>query len=917
MAEWTPEAEKALCEYLDHVSKLSAAKGDDAKEIVDSLRCHIVTEVEENSGSVVTLEDIQRELALVGTPGQVVGVDSVDTKKPPTRPVAGAKGRENEERPWLSPKSVSRRAFIWLAAVLLPAGALFIEATSGTMAGIYLDPIPSFYHLIALSLIPVSIAVTDIFLIRAGQWKAKYAGLLCIANGYASTLSIVYFLAYIPTLPISTFCIIAMGLGFLGFAPLFCMVASMRQGALLRRKLEFHGLDRKWINKRRAVGFLILLVLAIVVQGPVLLTEHAMKMAMSDDTEEQEKGLMWLRTLHAEDKVLEKCYRRARSGILAPDLEDIVEDWNNSRELYYRMTGQSFNSVPRPATRPFVTSSRRWNDEFMVSAQVGGTSVAGRVSGLGLDSSVMDINLTTAGTNEEGPSIAYIEWIMEFRNTSRWNAREARGQIEIPHDAVASRLTLWVNGEEQEAAFGTRSKVREAYQDVAVVRRRDPALLNTCGPDKLLLQCFPVPPDGSLKVKIGISAPLVERDGRAYLRLPSFSERNFAISDDLEHRIWLESTLSVESGSSALTREESEPGVIVLRGSLTEQSLQDPSMGTFSAAAPSLLGDRVYASKLGDVAATMTVGNRQEDTNGQGRVCLIVDGSAKMNNEKIIWKKLLDSLADDVKINAVFAGHQTVLWREDFDGSREELGMWLDSKEYWGGCDAIPAIEKALEILSEQPGGVLLWIHAPLPARLSSGDGLAQWMRRRPANSGENAIRFLSVSVVPGPNRLVEDIGYLAGIERVAVIGSVDETLSYVARNLASEDIVRRFSVESLSEERAEKGAIRAEASKHIVRLAVGHVARLDVGRKSADHLSDVAALAVKTRLVTPLTGAVVLEQMEQYVEHDLDPGANQEAIPVIPEPEEWALIIVVLCAFAYTVWRFRRGKGAAEESAC
>jgi hypothetical protein len=64
--------------------------------------------------------------------------------------------------------------------------------------------------------------------------------------------------------------------------------------------------------------------------------------------------------------------------------------------------------------------------------------------------------------------------------------------VQLPPGGVVSRLTLWVNGEEREAAFAGRSQTRQAYQQV-VSRRRDPVLVTTAGRDRVLVQCFPVP----------------------------------------------------------------------------------------------------------------------------------------------------------------------------------------------------------------------------------------------------------------------------------------------------------------------------------------------------------------------------------------------------------------------------------------
>jgi hypothetical protein len=54
----------------------------------------------------------------------------------------------------------------------------------------------------------------------------------------------------------------------------------------------------------------------------------------------------------------------------------------------------------------------------------------------------------------------------------------------------------------------------------------------------------------------------------------------------------------------------------------------------------------------------------------------------------------------------------------------------------------------------------------------------------------------------------------------------------------------------------------------------------------------------------------VVLENRGQFARHELDPTADEEAIPAIPEPEEWALIIIALLALAYLLYRTRRGDG-------
>ncbi len=130
---------------------------------------------------------------------------------------------------------------------------------------------------------------------------------------------------------------------------------------------------------------------------------------------------------------------------------------------------------------------------------------------------------------------------MEFLNQSH-RQREARAEIALPPGSVVSRLTLWINGVPQEAAFGTRNQTRAAYQKV-VQRRRDPVLVTTAGRDRILLQCFPVPPNGGImKLRVGITSPIpLDTPKSGTLLLPYITERNFGFVSEFAHTFWAES----------------------------------------------------------------------------------------------------------------------------------------------------------------------------------------------------------------------------------------------------------------------------------------------------------------------------------------------------------------------------------------
>jgi hypothetical protein len=77
--------------------------------------------------------------------------------------------------------------------------------------------------------------------------------------------------------------------------------------------------------------------------------------------------------------------------------------------------------------------------------------------------------------------------------------------------AVAAGLTLWVNGKPRQAAIVARDRAERAYQDI-VQGRRDPALLIDEGNGRFRLSVFPVPPEGTLRVRVSFLHPLLPAD---------------------------------------------------------------------------------------------------------------------------------------------------------------------------------------------------------------------------------------------------------------------------------------------------------------------------------------------------------------------------------------------------------------------
>jgi hypothetical protein len=68
--------------------------------------------------------------------------------------------------------------------------------------------------------------------------------------------------------------------------------------------------------------------------------------------------------------------------------------------------------------------------------------------------------------------------------------------------------------------------------------------------------------------------------------------------------------------------------------------------------------------------------------------------------------------------------------------------------------------------------------------------------------------------------------------------------------------------------------------------------------------------LAQQHRLVTPVSGLVVLETRAQEVAMGLTP-ADGAAVPAVPEAETWAMLLLALLLVAGVLWRRRQPASA------
>lgn len=556
--QWSSEAKQALHKHVNK-STSQDPTSEIYNDIFTDLSAHVEEEIYQKGLSQVDTSSLQ---AVLETMGDDEFDDTVDSSSTDSAELLYPEPTERilsiEHKTLTSKYSGFKTFFAWLFTIVIPIVALIVELCNHDARAIFFDPIPTWIHVIFIALVPITFIVvyqTNRYARDTNnQVNIKRIQILKAMLGFTLPVIGYYTILFLPITPVALIgCILL--LGFLPLSPLFCFVGWFTANASINRILntQQYSTSRKWLKYGMLSGFLSL----FLIEAPSYLAQKALRDAVSPDDKTSQQGIDNIRRFGAEDALLQLSYHgesrtRGFNGRVGTTPAHWVYNFFSKRRitseqariLYYKVTGVPFNSVEPPVNvygEQGIFGDRSWDEDH------GGDAVAGVIKGLSLHSSRMDMHV------DDQTRLGYVEWIIEFKN-SQTTDKEARMQIAMPHKGFVSKLTLWVDGEERPAAFNTISKVKAAYKKIAVQQRRDPVLVNVSGADRVMLQCFPVPPnEGIMKMKVGITFPLSHSESSSGdIHFPYIAERNFSIKKELKHYIYAQADLQINAPNSTL-----------------------------------------------------------------------------------------------------------------------------------------------------------------------------------------------------------------------------------------------------------------------------------------------------------------------------------------------------------------------------
>ena len=775
--------------------------------------------------------------------------------------------------------------FTFFAGVIMPAISITVEATTHMCAETFFDPIPTFWHLLLVIFVPLAQLQVWFAIRRRNPDRLALAGFL---SAVTIGISIYYSIVYLPLVPLALFALL-FGLGLLPLAPFLSLIASLIMRHQLKR-VAATAPQRSFALKAKGLLAGLALTAAVIgmIELPATLTNYGLSMATSSSPQTQADGIRFLRKFGNKEALLRACYDRtgwATDVIGTPYKIRNPITPGEAQKVYYRVTGETFDGSIPPE---YAGVSLKHGDTIDIDNNQGGEQVGGgKLAGLSLASSRLN------GSVDADGGVGYMEWTLTFRNDSNVQ-REARAEVQLPPGAVVTRLTLWVNGEEHEAAFAGRGKVRDAYQKVAIRQRRDPVLITTAGRDRVLVQCFPVQPNkGEMKIRFGITAPVVlYDDAHAKLLLPHFVFRNFNIPDSVKHAVSVQGKTEMWPYREEFTSSRVQD-VFSVAGLIGDEWLSDGS----SSIALSRNGAKEMWSKdpfnPGFAIAQSVVEHSQAHLQ---RIVLVVDSSATMQNYIEEIRRALRTLpyGFDMKLVVAEGGSPEAIELSKLYGEEAEaIASELGHITLVGGADNAPALLKAWDIAAQKPGNnAIVWIHSPQRVVLSPVDELKNRWEQRPYGP-----TLYSIQTGIGSDEIEKKLDGINEVKFVPRTAVLEDDLEELFAQLTGRVKTLEFARSSRKLDKKTFGGV--ETSDHLARLWAND----EVARILAPHdesLTDEATeLAVRYQLVTPVSGAVVLETAEQYRASGLEP-VDAGTVPTIPEPEMVALLIV---AAAFLIW--------------
>ncbi len=634
---------------------------------------------------------------------------------------------------------------------------------------------------------------------------------------------------------------------FFNYAPAYGLLGAVALmsgicGVYMAVKLRDSAMTRQTKANRiifSAVGVLLAIAGLGACEARGTVIRVAENLALSDTGSDRNKALEMLRGLNCEQELRMQCADDRMAGIpgmfwrISPQRE---------RELYFAVTG-------RPYGNSLTESVYSMSDEYL-SRHVVGTPI----KGLNLLRSAI-----TGYVNAETLT-STVNWTFVFKNGT-FEAQEARAELAMPPGAVISNMTLWAKGEPHQAYFGPTDRVQRTSRDNnwVDVSQSDPALITDLGRGRALMKCSPIPAQGELKLQVTITErlkPLTLTE--ASMSLPKFVDANFAMAG--EHNLRIHSTNELSTAMPEIRQQPAADGGHLLVGTLKEADLNGGNLSiAVKRAADS--GPYFIEDKLSSNGGYIKETVRQIATRAPEQLVVVIDNSESMNKHIASLVDALKRIPANVKTTVVLPTDGMQM-----DPLPLDKGIELIQKtKFSGGKDNLQAVIKAADAAGQSNHGAVLWIHGPQPSFNEEMYIMAPYIQRPSFYELALDDRWTDTNEFFKNHR---EIGPFAPVPRNSVIADDLRTFLSKWQPGGTEYVVEL----ARSTDKPSGKQANAKQADELIRLCTRDECYKLLRE---NNLAEAAELATSCRIVTPVTGAIVLARHVREAAASNDPVQN------------------------------------------
>ncbi len=461
--------------------------------------------------------------------------------------------------------------------------------------------------------------------------------------------------------------------------------------------------------------------------------------------------------------------------------------------------------------------------------------------------------------------------------TWRNNSQEAIYIFQLPEGAVVTSLSLWIEGKEEKSVLTTKGKATNAYRTIVGVEVRDPSVVHWQEGNRVSVRVFPVASNDQRIFKIGITIPMPQREGKIWYENFTFTGPSSESATE-KVRVRLMENPAELIQTVALKRQQ--------ENSYTYEGKYNPDLSLALPVVPVAKHAFVHEGRSFAIQAYEPVKEA---------------------------KRFTDIYAD------IHSGWTEDEWKQLIRASGDRTLRVYD--EGWVKIDALNQ-QEIFERLQRRPLTLFPFFevsHAENSLVVTKAAGRTPSLDDIRKSSGFDALvqaasagkRFYLYHIGEQPSLYISSLRELR-LFRYAQ-GPAKDLMDDLGRHVYNSDPENESRVvlynAGLVIEASDEPALN-NAPDHLLRLfAYNHIMQQGGLRLLADssleesRLGDLAAYA---HIVTPISSMIVLEKMEDYGRFGIDvnkqglQNASAQNSGSVPEPHEWALMMVCLLLLAY-----------------